>query len=157
MWMMRMLPIALLTLGYPGTLTGGYLYHRRLAELAPAHDARIDFVSFPHRPFPLAALHAPAALRDARRLGARALVLDSIVAAYLPPGPLAGPSPAPLVAMLHQPPGGIDHGPLRTAIQARLDRLAYRRARPLLGAREAPAHELAPRGGARAPPRVGAP
>src|SRR5947209_2861858 len=41
--MTRMLRIALLTLGDPGTLTGGYLYHRRLAELAPAHDARMAY------------------------------------------------------------------------------------------------------------------
>jgi glycosyltransferase involved in cell wall biosynthesis len=152
--MTRMLSIALLTLGDPGTLTGGYLYHRRLAELAPAHDARIDFVSFPYRPFPLAALHARTALRGAGRLGAQALVLDSIVAAFLPPGPLAGPLPAPLVAMLHQPPGGIDHGPLRTAVQARLDRLAYRRARLLLVASEALADELAAGGVARSLLRV---
>jgi glycosyltransferase involved in cell wall biosynthesis len=44
--------------------------------------------------------------------------------------------------MLHQPPGGIDHGPVRTAIQARLDRLAYRSARLLMVASEALADEL---------------
>jgi len=124
------LVVALLTLGDPGRLTGGYLYHVRMAEMAPAHGARLEFVSFPEHPFPLAALDAPAALRRARRLGARALVLDSIVAAFAAPWlalrPLAGfkPAPTPLVGMLHQPPGGIDHGPLRTALQARLDRLA---------------------------------
>src|SRR5690349_19802730 len=119
------LVVALLTLGDPGRLTGGYLYHVRMAEMAPAHGARLDFVSLPEPPFPLAALAAPAALRRARRLGARALVLDSIVAAFtgpwlaLPPRTGLTPAPAPLVAMLHQPPGGIDHGPLRTALQAR--------------------------------------
>src|SRR5436305_3138514 len=106
--MTRMLSIALLTLGDPGTLTGGYLYHRRLAELAPAHDARIDFVSFPHRPFPLAAFDARAVLGRAQTLGARALVLDSIAAAFLAPALLTGQPFAPLIGMLHQPPGGID-------------------------------------------------
>ena len=58
--MTRTLLAALITLGDPGRLTGGYLYHRRLAELAPRHEARLDFVSFPDRPFPLAILDGPA-------------------------------------------------------------------------------------------------
>jgi glycosyltransferase involved in cell wall biosynthesis len=48
----------------------------------------------------------------------------------------------PLVGMLHQPPGGIDHGPVRTHVQARLDRMAYKRARRLLVASESLADEL---------------
>src|SRR5690349_1252653 len=123
--MTRILTVGLLTLGDPGRLTGGYLYHRRLAELALRHDARIAFVSFPERPFPLAVLAAPAVLRRARVLGASVLVLDSIAAAFLGPWLTIRRPAAPLVAMLHQPPGGIDYGPLRTAVQARLDRLAY--------------------------------
>lgn len=126
------MPIALLTLGDPGQLTGGYLYHRRIAALAPQHSARIDFVSFPERPFPLAALDAPRVLRRARGLGAHALVLDSIAAAFLGPTLIPHQPRLPLIGMLHQPPGGIDHGPLRTALQALLDRLAYRRAVRLL-------------------------
>lgn len=140
--MTRTLVIALLTLGDPERLTGGYLYHRRLAELAPEHGARLDFVSFPERPFPLAALDAPAMLRRAYRLDAQALVLDSIAAAFLGPWLLVRPPRLPLVGMLHQPPGGIDHGPLRTALQAWLDRLAYRHARRLLVASDALAEEL---------------
>ena len=42
-----MLTVSLITLGSPDQLTGGYLYHRRMADLAPAHDARVDFVSVP--------------------------------------------------------------------------------------------------------------
>ncbi|MCC6180188.1 MAG: glycosyltransferase family 4 protein [Chloroflexi bacterium] len=143
--MTRTLTVALLTLGDPGRLTGGYLYHRRMAELAPRHAARLAFVSFPERPFPLAALDAPAVLRRARALGAQALVVDSIVAAFLGPwltarqNWMSGP---PLVAMLHQPPGGIDYGPLRTTVQARLDRLAYRHVRRLLVASESLADGL---------------
>ncbi len=152
--MTRMLTIALLTLGDPGTLTGGYLYHRRLAEFAPAHDARIAFVSFPYRPFPLAACDARAVLGRAQALGARALVLDSIAAAFLAPALLAGPPFAPLVGMLHQPPGGIDHGPVRTAVQARLDRLAYRRASRLLVASESLAAQLSAAGVSRSRLRV---
>src|ERR671935_1343939 len=119
--MTRILVIALLTLGDPEKLTGGYLYHRRLAALAPQHNARIEFVSIPERPFPLAVLDAPAALRRARQPGVDVLVLDSIAAAFV--GPLLAwqaakrvhfaprPPTLPLAAMLHQPPGGIDHAP----------------------------------------------
>ena len=146
--------IALLTLGDPGRLTGGYLYHQRLARLAPRHDSRIAFVSFPDRPFPLAALAAPAVLRRSRALGAHVLVLDSIAAAFLGPW-LAIRRPAlPLVGMLHQPPGGIDHGPLRTAVQARLDLLAYRHASRLLVASESLADDLLAEGVPRARLRV---
>src|SRR5262249_38869223 len=44
-----MLTICLITLGDPATLTGGYRYHRRMAELAARNGARIDFASLPTR------------------------------------------------------------------------------------------------------------
>ncbi|MDQ4024612.1 MAG: hypothetical protein M3217_03840, partial [Actinomycetota bacterium] len=53
---MTRMQISLVTLGDPGTQTGGYLYHRRLADAAAAHDAAVRFVSFPDHPFPLPAL-----------------------------------------------------------------------------------------------------
>lgn len=138
--------VALVTLGDPRRLTGGYLYHRRMAALAGRHGARVEFVSVPVRPFPLAALDAPAVLSRATRLGAGAIVLDSIAAAFMGPW-LSIVAPAmPLVAMLHQPPGGIDDGPPRSSVQALLDRLAYRRASRLLVASDALAAELIARG-----------
>jgi len=146
--------IALLTVGDPGRLTGGYLYHRRMAAAAPRHGAHLEFVSFPERPFPLAALVAPRVLHEACARGAQVLILDSIAAAFLGPWlALRRPSP-PLVAMLHQPPGGIDYGPLRTAVQARLDGLAYRHARLLMVASEALAEQLVAEGVPRARLRV---
>lgn len=141
--MTRTLTVALLTLGDPGQLTGGYLYHRRLAELAPRFDARLEFVSFPERPFPLGIVDARDVLRRARALGAQALVLDSIVAAFAGPWLLARRTELPLIGMLHQPPGGIDHGPLRTSIQRQLDRLAYRSTEQLLVASDDLANQLA--------------
>src|SRR4029453_2074542 len=51
--MTRILTISLVTLGDPGRLTGGYRYHRRMAELAPSCGAPVEFVSFPAPPFPL--------------------------------------------------------------------------------------------------------
>jgi glycosyltransferase involved in cell wall biosynthesis len=140
--MTRILTVSLVTLGDPGRLTGGYRYHRRMAELAPTCGAAVRFVSFPDRAFPLAALHGPAVLRQAR---ADVVVLDSIAAAFLGPWLRRG-SGTPLVGSLHQPPGGIDHGPLRRGVQAPLDRLAWRHARLLVVASEALGEELAAQG-----------
>src|SRR3954453_24212974 len=99
--MTRMLSVRLVTLGNPGRLSGGYLYHRRMAERAHRHGATLRFLSLPDWPFPLPATVAEAALLAERD---DAIVLDSIVAAYLGPW-LALSSPRiPLLAMLHQPP-----------------------------------------------------
>src|SRR5690606_19616065 len=117
----RMLTISLVTLGSPQQLTGGYLYHRRLAEIAPRHGARIDLVPLPQLPFPLPAALAGRVLR--RVAGSDVAVVDSIAAAYVAPW---RPGP-PLAAVLHQPPGGIDHRAPRRAVQAALDRALYRR------------------------------
>ena len=126
-----MLVASLLTLGSPHQVTGGYLYHRRVAELAPAHGAHLDLVSLPALPFPLPMAFGRRLLRRVR--GSDVVVVDSIAAAYLAPW-----RPAPtLVAMLHQPPGGIDHGPVRRPVQAWLDRALYRRCSLLLLAADA--------------------
>ena len=113
-----------------------------MAELAPDSGAIVRFVSLPERAFPLSSLAGPAVLR---RVGADVLILDSIAAAFLGPW-LPRRFRMPLVGSLHQPPGGIDHGPLRRGVQAPLDRLAYRRARLLLVASQALGDELASQG-----------
>src|SRR6476646_7076505 len=102
------LSVVLLTLGDPGQLTGGYLYHRRLAESAPAHGARLDFVSVPRRPFPCAIADGHEVMRQLGRSGADVIVLDSIAAAFVGPWLSRREPPLPIVGMLHQPPGGID-------------------------------------------------
>jgi glycosyltransferase involved in cell wall biosynthesis len=117
---------SLVTLGDPGTLTGGYLYHRRMAEVAESRGARLSFVSFPDTQFPFAAMAGGAVLREVSH--ADAMVLDSIAACYAAPWLWRLPSHIPIVAMVHQPPGGIDHEGLRRRLGARLDRAAYRRA-----------------------------
>ncbi len=122
----------MITLGDPGQLTGGYLYHRRMAEAAPAHDTRMRFVSFPALPFPLPAARAAPVLRQACSPGTDVIVLDSIAAAYLAPRLVLHAPVVPLVAILHQPPGGIDHTWPRGRVQAHLDRTAYRRAAVLV-------------------------
>jgi glycosyltransferase involved in cell wall biosynthesis len=140
--MTRTLTVSLVTLGDPGRLTGGYRYHRRMAELAPACGASVRFVSFPDRPFPLPTLAGPAVLRQTRT---DVLVLDSIAAAFLGPW-LPRRQRPPLVGSLHQPPGGIDHGPLRRVVQTPMDRLAYRRVRLLVVASQALGDELVDQG-----------
>jgi glycosyltransferase involved in cell wall biosynthesis len=119
------LVVLLATLGDPGQLSGGYLYHQRLADLAPAHDARIGFVSVPEGPFPLPALAARRLVHAILDEDPDALVVDSIVAAYLAPA-VRRLARVPLLARVHQPPGGMDHGPLRVRVQARFDLLVYR-------------------------------
>jgi glycosyltransferase involved in cell wall biosynthesis len=134
-----MLAVSLVTLGSPAQLTGGYLYHLRMAEAAPAHDAEVRFVSFPALGFPLPALWATSVRRRLR--DADVVAVDSIAAAFLAPGLRSTASP-PLVAVVHQVPGGIDHGAVRAHLQAPFDRFVYRRARRVIAASETLAGEL---------------
>ena len=92
------------------------------------------FLSFPEWPFPLAAIRGAAVFpslegawsaRDPSRLDRRCIRRSGSRDAQ--PG-------VPVIAVLHQPPGGIDHGPVRTRAQAPLDRLALRRASLLIAA-----------------------
>ena len=103
--------------------------------------ARLEFVSIPERPFPLAIGDAPRALNglDER---VDVVVLDSIAAAFVGPWLALGRPARPWVGMLHQPPGGIDYGPPRSTVQAVLDRWAYRSVRRLLVASESLADAL---------------
>lgn len=133
-----MLAVSLVTLGDPGTLTGGYLYHRRVAAYAADNDAALQFASFPRWPFPLAA--AAGRRVFAATTTADVIVLDSIAAGLA--APWAAALAAPLVGMLHQPPGGIDHGRWRANVQGRLDRRVYARCCRLLVASDALAADL---------------
>ncbi|EXG81796.1 glycosyltransferase [Cryptosporangium arvum] len=164
-------------------MTGGYLYHRRVADRAAAHDALLEFVSVPERSFAASVAAGRGLLADLAARAPDAILLDSIAAAYLGPwlrraassptagasataGPAtAGPGAAqgaaqgatpgaargaggrgrwrwrarglpPIVGMLHQPPGGIDHTGVRRTVQALLDQRAYRFASKLLIASE---------------------
>lgn len=140
------LVLCLVTLGDPRRLTGGYLYHLRVATAARRHGFRMVFLSLPARPFPLPVLAAPRVLGRVRHLRAAAILLDSIAAAFAGPW-LAVRSPGPpVIGLLHQPPGGIDHGPVRTRLQAPLDCLGYRDARLLIVASDHLADQLAATG-----------
>ncbi len=133
--------LALLTLGDPARVTGGYLFHRRLADRASRHDMAIGFVSVPDVPLAWAMMAGPRWLRHPAVEKADALVLDSIAAA--PAAPWLSRVRVPILGMLHQPPGGMDTGRLGRALRAPFDRWAYRRAALLLVASEWLAEQLA--------------
>jgi glycosyltransferase involved in cell wall biosynthesis len=148
------LVLPLITLGDPHRLSGGYLYHLRMSDAAPAHGARIIFLSFPEWSFPLAALRSAAVLRRAEELRASAVLVDSIAAALAAPALATRRHRVPVIAVLHQPPGGIDHGIVRATAQAPLDRLALHRAHLLIAASDHLAEQLVDTGFARSRIRV---
>ena len=125
-----MLVVSLVTLGSPEQLTGGYLYHRRMADAAPVHEARVEFVSARRAHDPFAAARGDVVL------------VDSIAAPVVAPWAWRPAGGRPLAAILHQPPGGIDHGAVRRAVEARLDRSLYRRCALLMAASAALGDEL---------------
>jgi glycosyltransferase involved in cell wall biosynthesis len=122
------LVVTLVTRGSPSQLTGGHLYHRRMAEAAAARDAIVEFVSVSRWQNPL---------RRARGV----VVVDSITAWSVAPWMLARPA-RPVAAILHQPPGGIGQSRPRTALQRPLDRAFYRRCDLLIAASQALGAEL---------------
>jgi glycosyltransferase involved in cell wall biosynthesis len=138
-----MLRASLITLGDPDRLTGGYLYHRRMADAAGKHNAVLRFESCPEVVFPFGAFAARGVVRRAAR-DADVVVVDSIAAAET--APWTRRPDVPLVAMLHQVPGGIDWGRLRSRVQARLDERTYRRARLLMVASDTLGADLRARG-----------
>jgi glycosyltransferase involved in cell wall biosynthesis len=136
--------VSLITLGDPERLSGGYLYHRRMAAAARRHDACLRFISFPRAPFPLPAAAGVRVLSRVRAQAPDVVVLDSIAAAYL--APWATRTNVPLAASVHQVPGGIDNSAARALIQARLDLHAYRGAGRIMVASDSLRADLVRRG-----------
>jgi glycosyltransferase involved in cell wall biosynthesis len=112
-------------MGDPNRRTGGYRYHRMMASAAADHRAEVRFASLPALPWPIPALPAARALRTAAE-GSDAVLLDSIAAAFA--APWIGRLRTPVVAVVHQPPGGLHGGRVRRVAQRRLDGIAYRSA-----------------------------
>ncbi len=119
------LRLSLVTLGDPNRQTGGYRYHRKMARAASTYGSEIRFCSIPDLAWPLAMAPAARTLRAAA-VRSDAIVLDSLAAAFA--GPWIRRSPVPVIAVLHQSPGGVGHGRFRSVAQGALDRLAYRHA-----------------------------
>jgi glycosyltransferase involved in cell wall biosynthesis len=167
---------SLLLLGDPGRVTGGNLYDQRLVEAAPGYGIDLTVVSYPDRPFPLPALSTRVVLTKVRAGRPDVVVVDSIVAAYL--GPWLATRAAldaarrargrrpfgsvPIVALAHQPPGGMDVGAARRRLQRAADLALYRSADAVVAVSEAVADAISAGGVAPerirlAPPGVGQP
>jgi glycosyltransferase involved in cell wall biosynthesis len=127
------------TLGDPNRRTGGYRYHRMIAEAAADHRAEIRFASLAAIPWPLPALAGGRALRAAAD-GADAILLDSIAAGFV--APWVARTTKPVVAVVHQPPGGIGGGRIRRMVERPLDGLAYRSAMGAIVAAESLVDDL---------------
>lgn len=133
--------VTLLTVGDPHRVTGGYLFHRRLAERAARHGAELKFVSIPDVPLPWAIAMGPGWLRAPATRTADVLVLDSLAASAA--APWLSHIAAPVVGMLHQPPGGMDAHRLVRSFRIPFDRRAYRTCRLLMVASDWLADQLA--------------
>src|SRR5687768_16650714 len=126
--------VTLLTVGDPRRVTGGYPFHRRLAERAYQHGAEVKFVSIPDIPLPRAIATRPVWLRAPAIRAADAPVLDSLAASAA--APWLGHVAAPIVGILHQPLGGMDAHRLVRSFRTPFDRRAYRACRLLIVASE---------------------
>jgi glycosyltransferase involved in cell wall biosynthesis len=87
----------------------------------------------PSLPWPVPTLPAAWTLRAAAE-GSDAILLDSIAAAFVAPW-IRGVR-TPVIAVAHQPPGGLDHGWVRANAQRALDGVAYRSAAGVIVAGE---------------------
>lgn len=138
-----LLETTLLTLGSPSTLSGGYLYHQRVASLAPNCGARFRFVSFPDLPFPLPVAASRQVLAEVLDQRPDVVLVDSIAAAYATFLRSRIARRAPIAVMMHQPPGGMEHGWCTTAATRMLDRLLLARADHVFAASESLGEPLA--------------
>jgi glycosyltransferase involved in cell wall biosynthesis len=117
------LVVSLVTRGAPTQLTGGHLFHQRLAERAPAHRAELRFVQARITRDPLGRSRTADATADAT-------VIDSLAAAPVAPWLLG--RRRRVAAMIHQEVGGVGHHRVSAAAQARLDLVCYRRCQLLM-------------------------
>ena len=131
--------LSLVTLGDPNRRTGGFRYHRMMASAAASHGAELRFERVPALPWPLPALPAARTLRAAAE-GTDAILLDSIAAAFA--APWIPRKRTPVVAVVHQAPGGLGHGRVRSNVQRRLDGVAYRAAAGVIATAEGLVDEL---------------
>ena len=133
------LRLSLVTVGDPNQLTGGYRYQHMMVRAASEHGAEIHVSSIPTVPWPIGIAPSARTLHSASDQ-ADAILLDSIAAALA--APWIGRARTPVVAIVHQAPGGVDHGGVRSVAQGALDRLAYRRAAGLVAVSESLVEDL---------------
>ncbi|MHB1134402.1 MAG: glycosyltransferase family 4 protein [Chloroflexota bacterium] len=144
----RPLQLALVAPSEGGCPTGGSLYLRQLARAAPHHAATLQAFAVPAGPFPLPVAAGAGMLGRALASGGRAaaVLVDCRAAAYLAPAARGCRCWAPLVGLVHRPPGGLEGGPLRRRLQGALELLFYRRATLLVTTSYVLADDLVARG-----------
>jgi glycosyltransferase involved in cell wall biosynthesis len=135
----EVLRLSLVTLGDPDQRTGGYRYHRMMAGAAEKHRAAMRSASLPTLSWPLPGMAARRVLHAAAE-GADAILLDSIAAAFA--APWIARLRTPVVAVVHQPPGGLHGGRARRVAQRRLDGIAHRSAAGVVAAAESLVDDL---------------
>ena len=133
------LRLSLVTVGDPDRQTGGYRYHRMMERAAHAHGADMRSFSIPALAWPLGIVPAARTVRAASDRS-DGILLDSIAAALA--APWIRRERMPVVAVVHQRPGGVDHGPIRSSTQGAVDRLAYRHASGVVAAAESLVEDL---------------
>ncbi|CAN5616637.1 hypothetical protein BH18ACT3_BH18ACT3_26000 [soil metagenome] len=113
------LTVSLVTRGSPAQLTGGHLYHSRMADRAADREASISFV-------------AAGRFRDPLRPAADVILVDSITAWSIPPWLWRRRRKVPMAAILHQAPGGVGTSSALRTLQRPLDRALYRHCQLLI-------------------------
>jgi len=129
-----LLRLSLVTVGDPNRRTGGYRYDRVMAEAGPEHRTEIRFASIPASPWPVSLIAAASTMRAASDRS-DGILLDSIAAAEA--APWLHRVRTPVVAVVHQRPGGIGEGRIRSHARRALDRFAYRHVSGAIVAAEA--------------------
>jgi glycosyltransferase involved in cell wall biosynthesis len=113
------LRVTLLTRGSPESVSGGFLYHRRMRDAAGDHDAVVTF--------------AQESWRWSPEPDADVAVIDSIAAWRMLPA-VVRRRRLPFVAMVHQRAGGAAGPPAWRAVKRHLDQAVYRRCRTVIAA-----------------------
>ena len=117
---MGALHVTVLTRGSPQSISGGFLYHRRMQESAPAHGATLTF--------------GQESWWWSPRSCGNVVVIDSIAAWRMLPAVLRWRRRIPFVAIVHQRPGGTDGWRVGRGVRGSLDRAVYRRCRAVIAA-----------------------
>jgi glycosyltransferase involved in cell wall biosynthesis len=123
------LRVTLLTRGSPESVSGGFLYHRRMRDASSEHDAVVTFAQESWWWWWSPGLDTDVA------------VIDSIAAARMLPAVLRRRR-VPFVAIVHQRAGGAAGPRAWRAVMRRLDHAVYRRCRTVIAASETLARSL---------------
>jgi glycosyltransferase involved in cell wall biosynthesis len=121
------LRVTLLTRGAPESVSGGFLYHRRMRDAAGAHDAVVTF--------------AQESWRWSPGPDTEVAVIDSIAAWRMLPLVVRRRRVA-YVAVVHQRAGGAAGPRAWRAVKRRLDHAVYRRCRVVIAASDTLGHSL---------------